>query len=176
MVDLRSGRDEELARERGRESLEALYRRHQSAVERLCRGMADRASDVSDLTQETFLRMCRKIGSYDPQHPFRAWLLTVAANAVIDHLRRRGRWWDLERALQTGATPYEEGDPVLREENAERIRAAVRRLSEPYRMILHLTLWQDLPGREAAAILGIPHGRLRVHLHRALKRLEAELR
>jgi RNA polymerase sigma-70 factor (ECF subfamily) len=176
------GSEERLALEaRGgsRNALEELWRLHEPRIVQMCRWLcaSESSSAVADLVQETFLRMHENIGRYDARRPFRPWLYAIARNVVIDHLRRRGAWWDIEKELSgrgAGASgPVQ--DPVVRSESEERLRQAVRRLPEPYRLVVLYSVWADLPPAEIAELLEIPAGRVRVHLYRALRKLQAEL-
>jgi RNA polymerase sigma-70 factor, ECF subfamily len=160
-----------------RDALERLWLRYEPRIAQLCRVLSASDSEAADLTQETFLRVHEGIARYDPRRPFRFWLYALARNGVIDHLRRRGKWWDIERDL-AGLRDEEAApaDPALRGESEERLRQAVRRLPEPYRLVVLYTTWADLSPSEIGELLEVPAGRVRVHLFRALRMLEKELR
>lgn len=164
--------------ELGRTEFEAAWRRHEPALRRLCRYLAERESDAADLVQEISLRALRELDGFDPTRPLRPWLYAIARHVIVDHLRRRGKWWDIERELAAAPEEAEEPacDPVLAEESAAKIRDAVRRLPEPYRLVILYTAWEGFTPSEISEILGVPPGRIRIHLYRALKRLEKELK
>lgn len=88
------------ARQGSRSALEELHRRFEPRIRKICRSMIP--AEAEDVAQEVFLRMCREIGRYDPSRRFKAWIFAVARNVVVDHLRRRGKWWDLATAGQDG--------------------------------------------------------------------------
>jgi RNA polymerase sigma-70 factor (ECF subfamily) len=121
--------------------------------------------------------MHENIGRYDARRPFRPWLYALARHVVVDHLRRQGKWWDIEKDLARGCgTAFEPvQDPVLRSESEERLRQALERLPEPHRLVILYTVWADLAPAEIAELLEVPVGRVRVHLFRALRRLQQEL-
>ena len=69
---------------------------------------------AEDITQETFLRAFRGLGSYDPARPLRTWLYTIAVNVCRDWARRRGSrpstvgWWSpAGSAWRGGAAAHE---------------------------------------------------------------------
>lgn len=164
--------------ELGRTDFEAAWRRHEPAIRRLCRYLAERDAEAADLVQEISLRAWRERDRFDASRAFRPWIFAVARHVIVDHLRRRGKWWDLERELSSGPEDVEEpaADPLILEESAGRIRDAVRRLPEPYRLVVLYTAWEGFTPSEIAEALGVPSGRVRIHLYRALKRLEKELK
>lgn len=77
---------------RGDETAFALiYQAHAAAVYSLAwRLTADRLM-AEDITQETLMRLMRRMGGADPDRPLRPWLNTVASRLAIDHLRCTAR-------------------------------------------------------------------------------------
>jgi len=71
------------------EGHEKLYRLNQRRVYLLCLRYAGNASDAEDLTQEVFLQVYRKIGSFRGEAKFASWLHRVAMNVAMMHLRKR---------------------------------------------------------------------------------------
>jgi RNA polymerase sigma-70 factor (ECF subfamily) len=174
------GSEEDVAERAGRgdrDAMDAIYRRYHPPLLRLCRQMVDSGDEAADAAQEIFLRVLRVIERFDRSRPFRVWIYAVARNVIVDHLRRRGKWWDIESDLRRLPPDYVEEalDPVLRGESKERLRAAVQRLPGPYRLVILYAVWNDFAPSEIAELLDVPAGRVRVHLFRALKMLEKEL-
>jgi RNA polymerase sigma-70 factor (ECF subfamily) len=135
-------------------------------------GMAD------DLMQTTFLKLHRAKDSYDPRRPLGPWLFTIAASVRRDELRRRyrlPRWAGEEELLQAEAA---EGDPSARQvqgEAADAVRAALDRLAESQRTVVHLHRFEGLTFEEIAEVLGTTPGAVRVRACRAYERLRQEL-
>src|SRR5262245_49311909 len=73
-------------------SYETLYRKHVGRVHALCLRMARDRSEADDLTQETFIRVWERLGSFRGESAFSTWLHRVAVNVVVAELRSRGRW------------------------------------------------------------------------------------
>lgn len=71
-------------------ALEAFVRRAQRVVWRLHAHLVDRAS-ADDLTQDTFVRAMRALGSYRGDSPAQTWLLSIARRAAADEIRSRQR-------------------------------------------------------------------------------------
>jgi RNA polymerase sigma-70 factor (ECF subfamily) len=67
----------------------ALFQLHQKRVYSLCLLMTKNIAEAEDLTQEAFLQVFRKIGSFRAESAFSTWLYRVAVNTVLMKLRRR---------------------------------------------------------------------------------------
>jgi RNA polymerase sigma-70 factor (ECF subfamily) len=67
----------------------ALFQMHQRRVYSLCLLMTKNVAEAEDLTQEAFLQVFRKIGSFRGDAAFSTWLYRVAMNTVLMKLRRR---------------------------------------------------------------------------------------
>src|ERR1700687_3239219 len=70
-------------------AFECLYRAHSKDVYSLCSRMLKNTAAAEDLTQEVFLRLFRKIGTFRDESDFLTWLHRVAVNEVLMHLRRK---------------------------------------------------------------------------------------
>src|SRR5262245_20971158 len=70
-------------------AFEYLYRLHSRHVYSICLGMLKNRADAEDITQQVFLRVFRKIGTFRGDSGFSTWLHRVTVNAVLMHLRRK---------------------------------------------------------------------------------------
>lgn len=111
-----------------REAMAELVRRHERVVRLYLARFVATAADADDLAQEVFLTMFRDLDSYDSDAPFTAWLLTIARNRALHHLRsevrRRRREGDAVRLnlARAQVEAAEADDP----QNAERELIALR--------------------------------------------------
>ncbi len=144
-----------------------------------CRDAAD------DLLQEVFIKLIKKLDSYDEREKFSAWLFTVAHHAVMDHFRSgsRRREESLDAAGETGApltdtlASLEPGpDKLLEEfESAAVIRAAFDRLSADQREIFLMRHYSGLSFKEIAEILSVPIGTVLARMSRAMAKMRREI-
>ncbi|MFO1051066.1 MAG: sigma-70 family RNA polymerase sigma factor [Planctomycetota bacterium] len=114
------------------------------------------ASDVDDLLQECMLRIARGVGTLPGQERLDAWIFRVAANLVVDHLRRRRRHPlqlqdDTDLPGREGAD--EDGQTLRR--LAPWLAQVVEHLPEAYAKVLHQADLEEIPHREIAARLGL---------------------
>ena len=68
-----------------------LYERHRTKVYSLCLRMTGNVSEAEDLTQEIFLHLLRKAGSFRGESQFSTWLYRFTTNHVLMHFRTRTR-------------------------------------------------------------------------------------
>jgi RNA polymerase sigma factor (sigma-70 family) len=160
--------------ERRRQAFCALYERHAGDVRAWLGKLTGSTHLADDLTQDTFLRALRALDRFDGRSTVRTWLLTIATNLWRDHLRRK-------RPV-TGTPTVEACDPnaappecMLQRESVQLVRDAVGRLPGKLREPLMLVRLQGLKYREAAVVLGLSVGAIRMRVHRAHLALAAEL-
>jgi RNA polymerase sigma-70 factor, ECF subfamily len=133
---------------------------------------------AEDLTAETFLKVIRAAGRFDPERGrAKAWILTVARN-VLGDWRRRAR---LRQYVALGTMHdliYEAPSPeerLLREEEVGRLLDAVATLGDADRELIGLRYGSGLDTAEVAQILGISEGSVRTRLWRVLGKLRGVL-
>jgi len=76
------------ARQGDREALAQVYRSYRDSVYRICLRMVRNPSDAEDLTQETFLRVIKKIHTFRGDSQFSTWLYRVTKNVALMQLRK----------------------------------------------------------------------------------------
>lgn len=164
-------------------AFERLVERYQRRAWRLAWSVLGDTEDARDVTQEAFVRVYRAAASFAGRARFSTWFYRLLLNLCLEH-RRRGRWWrrrvvvagDVEPdGLEHHAPPLADPTERLAHEQAmARLTAAAARLSPQQRAALALTL-DGLPTVEIAAALGCSPATVRVHVHRAVSALRAEV-
>src|SRR5947209_13875121 len=69
-----------------------LVTRYQTAVFNLAYRMLGDAGEAEDAAQEVFLRIYRRLATYDQDHRFSTWVLSIASHYCLDLLRRKLPW------------------------------------------------------------------------------------
>ena len=101
------------AQEGSRDAMRYLYCRYAGAVYRYVRTILCDHHETEDVTQSVFAKLITRIGAYQNRGgvPFSAWLLRVARNAALDHLReRRPVPVDAVRRMEDQPAPEEDAD------------------------------------------------------------------
>jgi RNA polymerase sigma-70 factor (ECF subfamily) len=155
-----------------RRRLELLFAEHRVAVFRYASRRAP-AGVVDDVVAETFLVAWRRLETL-PADPL-PWLLGVARRVVATQLRSSRRQAALAEKL-AGATADAPWAPAIAPALEDRpVIEALARLRPGEREAIMLVAWEGLTPAQAAAVLGHSTVAFRVRLHRARRRLDAEL-
>jgi RNA polymerase sigma-70 factor (ECF subfamily) len=159
-----------------------VFDQHRDAVHAYFLGRVADRELTSDLVQETFLRVWRRLGEVGqlPPERQRAWVFTVARNLTVDSYRAGAARRAAEEALRQEAATAEAtvAGPHRQAELADdlaRLDAAIRDLPEQLRVVLSLATAGGLTSRQIGEALGEPPGTIRYRLSLARKRLAAAL-
>lgn len=158
----------------GRESaFRILLERHQNAVFRLICGMLRDSAEAADLTQETFLRFYRNAEKYRPEAALRTFLLRIAKNLCIDHIRRSRPVY-----MDTPPEAVEEDTPdraMVRAESLKALNEAMAELPDSQRMAVLLRHGENLRYNEIAEVMDTSVAAVESLLVRARKTLRSRL-
>jgi len=142
-----------------REAFSCLMARHMDMVYRVaCRHVGNDA-EAEDISQEVFLRVWRKAGSYAPSAKFTTWLYTITSNVCKSQLRSMWRRYiklsgDGDVNMDVPDTEPIPVEIMIRKEVNEKIQSAINSLPENQRMALILKRYEDLSYAEIAEIMG----------------------
>jgi RNA polymerase sigma-70 factor (ECF subfamily) len=151
-----------------RDAAAELFVRHHASVWRTAFAIGGRRALADEVAQDTFVRLIERIETYDPARPLRPWLQRIAANRLIDLLRRERR----ERPLDEAEEGAVEWDPSgLDAGFVERMAV----LGPERRAVVVLRYGLDLTPDEIAEVLGVPAGTVNSRLARALAQLREEV-
>ncbi|HKV40830.1 MAG TPA: RNA polymerase sigma factor [Blastocatellia bacterium] len=156
------------------EAFEKLYRQHYRRVYSLCLRMLGDAALAEDLTQEVFLQVYRKIGSFRGDSAFTTWLHSLTVNQVLMHFRKRGV--KLEHTASEGDFTGLEESPLQSTRRVSIIDrmaldTAISQLPPGYRTVFVLHDVQGYDHEEISRMLGISVGTSKSQLHKARMRL-----
>lgn len=151
-------------------ALRAFVDRYQGLVFALCFRMLSHRQDAEDVAQETLLRALRHLGQWEPDRPFKPWLLAIAANRCRTRLGQRAR-----RPLELGDRTEAAVSPLASTSLTEELQRAVAGLRENYRLCFVMFYQQELSVQEIAATLECPEGTVKTWLYRARKQVAGEL-
>lgn len=164
-------------------AFETAAQRYQRRIFSFAHYLLSNREEAEDVTQEVLLRLWRHRDGVDEER-LGTWLLRVTRNACYDLLRRRkaaavhGTEESLDAADSQELPSPETGPEILAEASDFRrhLLRALKDLKEPYKSVVILREVQGLSQREISEALGIPEVTVRVHLHRARRKLREQLR
>ena len=176
-VDRASGRDRRLvdraiaqAKAGDREGIRFLYVRYSSDVHRFVRSIVGDEHDAEDVTQTVFLKLMCVIDKYRREEvPFAAWLIRVARNAAIDHLRER-RPVPCEEIRASAPDPFDGNGQRLSD-----LKDAMAGVQRKQREVVVLRQVCGLAPGEIAVLLGKSEGAIHGLHHRGRRAMQAQL-
>jgi RNA polymerase sigma-70 factor, ECF subfamily len=128
-------------------ALQYLYLRYKDNVYGYVCSIVRDEHDAEDVTQQVFMKLMRSICRYEPRGvPFSAWILRVARNVALDHLRAK-RLVPVEEVRDPNAGEEEQGLP-----HHSPLRAALDELPEDQRRVLVMRHVVGLAPGEIAAL------------------------
>lgn len=159
-----------------RRRFHAVYEANYRAVFAYARRRASTTSDAQDAVAETFAIAWRRLGDLPEAEAALPWLYGVARRVMANQRRANQRRIDLPARLrgQQPATVEFEGQ-VAADDERRVVLAALGRLREADQELLRLAVWEELPHRDIAGIVGCSESSVAVRLHRARNRLGREI-
>ncbi|HKW33387.1 MAG TPA: sigma-70 family RNA polymerase sigma factor [Candidatus Acidoferrum sp.] len=161
-------------------AFERLYDLHSRTVYALVFRIVQQSSTAEEVVQDVFLHLWRNAGLYDSaKGPFVPWLLTMARNRALDHLRlkseRQRRREELPETLpQVAMAPgYEEALDEKR--RAEQVRQLMGSLYPQQKRAIEMAYFEGLSHSEIAAALEEPLGTVKSWIRNGLQRLKEGL-
>lgn len=171
-----------------------LVDRYKDRVFRLLSRYCRDTVECEDLAQDVFLKVFRKLDTFQHESQFFTWLYRITVNAATDYLsrasRRRLRLVEDDAVLDGsalgssgslgggsahGADANNPAAPLLRAELAAVTRQIVDKLPEKYRTILILREFEDLSYNEISEVLRCNLGTVESRLFRARQRFKEAL-
>ena len=155
--------------------------RYHARIYSLSYGVLRNSEDAEEATQDTFLKMYRKIGTFDESKKFFSWFYRVALNTAYSRARRRkpAATVSLEDYLPRFQSDGHEASPhfqawvdgiedeAIARELAERAQAFIEELPDTYRDVIWMVDVEEMKPVDVAETLEISMPALKSRLHRA---------
>ena len=129
-------------------------------------------ADVEDLTARTFEKAWRARHGYRRDVAgFATWVLTIARNVAIDHLRLRRRYEPLHLAETVRAPDATPEEHAVQQSEAQRLAALLATLTPRQRELIAMKYGADMTNRAIARATGLSESNVGTILHRAVEEL-----
>lgn len=171
------------------EAFRQLVERHQDRIFGYLMGMVKDEAVANDLFQETFVRVIEAMqdpdGGYTHQGKWLSWVMSIARNATIDHVRKQKKWADVPHDEDEGRSFWDTleddapsaDEELHRAEQREWLDEHIEELAPEQREVLLLRQETDLTFREIAELTDVSIntalGRMRYALKNLRKMMEA---
>jgi len=169
------------------DAYEALFARYQGRIYNIICGMVSNPEDAADLTQETFVKAYRALGSLRDGQAFYAWLCRIAINLCRNFRRGgpamppisldEGMWMDGERVpLEVADSSHEPSRIAEVHATADAVRRAIATLTPDHQEVVVMHHLEGLPLDHIARVVGVPIGTVKSRLSRGRDCLKRALR
>lgn len=158
------------------ESFELLVRRYMRGAYTVASRLLGHHQDAEDVVQEALLAALTNIRTFDTSRPFGPWLYRIVVTRSLNLRKSRAR--RQTESIERGDLASREPGPGTSAERSalrDAIREALARLPERQRLVVQLFELDGFSGAEIAAMLDIPAGTVRWHLHEARRALRGLL-
>jgi RNA polymerase sigma-70 factor (ECF subfamily) len=149
-----------------------IYKLYYKPMYNICLRLVGNEIEAEDVMQEAFLKAFTKIDTYEGKVSFGAWLKKIVINRSLDELKKRKvKFVELNEKI-----PDEE--PVslnISEMQMDKLKNAIQRLPDGYRVVLSLYLLEGYDHEEISQILGISNANSRSQFLRAKLKLREML-
>lgn len=153
-------------------SVQEVVNQHYADVYRFAFRLSGNHVDAADLTQQTFLSVCRNLHQLKELEKCRSWLFTIVRNAFLKSQR------DQKEQILAFESSF---DDVLATESVEfdfdeeAVSLALSEMPENYRTPILLYYFEDIGYKEIADVLGVPIGTVMSRLSRGKSYLRSKL-
>lgn len=160
-------------------ALEEVYGRYRRIIYTLCLRMTRNVAEAEDLSQDIFISLRHKIGSFRGEAALSTWIHRVTVNYVLMHFRKAAVRY--EQTTEDGELPVEKvtgAAATVGRISADRIALAdaIGKLPPGYRAIFILHDIEGYEHQEVARMCGITAGTSKSQLHKARMRLRQLLK
>lgn len=167
-----------------------LLRRYQDKVFSYIYSMVNNPDIAADIFQETFTKVVTKLDeTYNEQGKFVAWVMRIAHNATIDHIRKNRRFVDVNANIEDGESTdfYERlpdtsliaaDDQMALDHSKKSLLKHIENLPEEQRQVVMMRHYYEMSFKEIAEITDVSIntalGRMRYALINLRKMFEQE--
>ena len=150
---------------------------YQRPVYNLAYRMLSNSGEAEEAAQEAFIRAYTRLDSYNPNHKFSTWLLSITSNYCIDLIRkRRAILLSIDEPLPPHPSLMSERasgpEPqIMQNEQEEMVQRLLAELAPEYREAVVLRYWYELSYDEIAEMMDTTVSAIKSRLFRARRQL-----
>src|SRR6185369_16979011 len=143
-------------------------------------------TDAAELAQESFVKVFKNCGRYNPSQKFSTWLYTIGTNLARDRIKWRSRRPEISIDAPIAETDHDLGSTLpdsgrspdadlLATERADAVQRAIAGLPDELREPLVLAEYERMPAADIGKILGCTPKAVESRLYRARQQLRTTL-
>ena len=155
--------------------VEELYNRYFHDVRLYIKALSHSDDIAEEITQETFFKAMKSIGSFKGSCDVRVWLCQIAKNTYLTYCKRNGRFAgeEADSAIPDDTPSVEER--LIDKSETMAVHKILHKLEEPYKEVFSLRIFSELSFAQIAEVFGKTESWARVTFHRAKLKIINEL-
>lgn len=158
-------------------AFDALLRRYEGKIFRLCCALLRDRAQAEDAAQESLVRIWKALDGYDGRAALSSWIYAITRNRCLTALERRRAMDSLsDGEVEAEVSALVSADEPPADERSELLRELVGLLPERLRRAVVLYYFEERSTSEVALMLGCPEGTVKAHLFRARAALLEQLK
>lgn len=147
-----------------------LIRLHEKAMYGLAVSIVKNDADAAEIISEAIFRAYGHLNTLKDVRSFKAWILRILHNTAVEYVRKNARVIPMDEVETIADNDEEHLETILT------LRKAVESLKQPYRTVVILYYYEDLPIAEIAKITGSTVTAVKKRLSRAREQLREILK
>ena len=153
-------------------AFEELILRHRRQVYGTAYRMVQNHETAEEIAQESFLRAFRSLHSFRRKAKFSTWLYRITMNLCIDHLNRNHSPLNVEELGDIAADFHSPAEHLAHKERQQWLEREIQMLPPKQKSILVLRIFQEMPFKDIANVVGCSTNAAKVNYRHALVRLK----
>ncbi|MGH2552149.1 MAG: RNA polymerase sigma factor [Chitinophagaceae bacterium] len=160
-----------LLQQRNEKAFGYLYDNYAGALYGIINSIVTEKEIASDVLQNVFINIWRKIETYDPSKGrLFTWMLNIARNAAIDEVRSKS-YRDSKKNQPLGENVDEAAAITMPAINDVGMKKVLTRLKGEWRVLIDMSYFQGFTHEEISKALNIPLGTVKTRIRNALIQL-----
>ncbi len=154
---------------------EVLYDRYSKKVYNKCYGFSRSDDEAEDLTQDVFLMLFVKLGSFKGKSKFSSWLYSLTYNFCVNYVNRNRERKMSDQSDQIETNEHKlnivVNDGSLFDLRSDKLKKALTLISPEEKTLLLLKYQDDVPIKELCTLLEVGESAVKMRLKRAKARI-----
>jgi len=160
---------------RDESAMSEIYSRHAGPLTGFVKRCLAHEADADDIVHETMMEVWRRPERYQGRSSLKSWMFAIARFKSYDRNRKSGRTVLTDQEDTRICEDALPSEALAASQDAERVRSAMRLLSESHQRALHLSFFQDMTYKEIAVVEDCPVGTIKTRILHAKRKLMNEL-
>ncbi len=159
-----------------RKEQQQLYQKFYGKMLAICLRYTKNMDQAKDILQDGFIKVYGKIDQFDHKGSFEGWIRRIMVNTAIDYFRKSKKDFILlgsdEALANIASDESDEAEDQMYDFSPQEIIEAMHKLSNAYRVVFNLYVYENLQHKEIAKKLGISEGTSKSNYSKAKKNLK----